>query len=603
MADAFEVHDFEPEAADALPPAKRANGHAPDETPAGFELGERGVFKLIPKTHPETGETTVTRRFVCSPLKVLGRMRGADGLGWGLVCEVQDPDGREHVLSLPASLFAGEPSAVLSQLFDAGLQVGASKEARSGVIQYLQGAQPAGRLLRASGTGWVDQSCSAFVMGDGEVIGAENVIVAGDGAPSAASEMRAQGDLEGWKRNVAALCVGNSLLVLSASTAFTPPLLDILGVATFGLHYRGKSSSGKSTNLQVARSAWGAPALLQSWRATSNGLEGVAAGFNGSLLALDELGEAVPAEAAAAVYMLGNEQGRKRALRDGRARRAQRWRLAFLSSGELGLADKIAEGGKRATAGQAVRLIELPADWCAYGAFDDLHGAEHGAAFADRVTAAAAENFGTAARAFVAQIIAEGRDQVAAHVQALMAAFNDAAEAEHALRGADGQVRRVAERFALISAAGELATLWEITGWPEGAAHAAALEAFGDWLSRRGGALSQERADAIERTRGYLLSFGPSRFVRLDDQDRNPPERAGWADDESFYVHPAAWRHIHAGADATRAAEHLAGAGFLRRGGERDRLTVRVDQVRARPRAYQVLRSILAGDDVPDASS
>ncbi len=52
-----------------------------------------------------------------------------------------------------------------------------------------------------------------------------------------------------------------------------------------------KVSTGKSTVLRVASSVWGGFDYLQSWRATSNGLEGIAAAHNDSLLCLDEIGE------------------------------------------------------------------------------------------------------------------------------------------------------------------------------------------------------------------------------------------------------------------------------------------------------------------------
>lgn len=50
---------------------------------------------------------------------------------------------------------------------------------------------------------------------------------------------------------------------------------------------------------------------------------------------------------------------------------------------------------------------------------------------------------------------------------------------------AAGQVARVAKRFALIGAAGEMATTAGITGWPDGTAFEAAHRCFQDWLEAR----------------------------------------------------------------------------------------------------------------------
>jgi hypothetical protein len=58
----------------------------------------------------------------------------------------------------------------------------------------------------------------------------------------------------------------------------------------------------------------------------------------------------------------------------------------------------------------------------------------------------------------------------------------------HLPKGADGQVSRVARRFGLVAAAGELATGLGVLPWPEGEAERAAARCFGDWLRARGGA-------------------------------------------------------------------------------------------------------------------
>jgi putative DNA primase/helicase len=48
----------------------------------------------------------------------------------------------------------------------------------------------------------------------------------------------------------------------------------------------------------------------------------------------------------------------------------------------------------------------------------------------------------------------------------------------HLPKHASGQVRSVAARFALVAAAGKLATIFGITGWPKGAAVRAAGACF-----------------------------------------------------------------------------------------------------------------------------
>src|SRR5205814_2019805 len=127
-----------------------------------------------------------------------------------------------------------------------------------------------------------------------------------------------------------------------------------------GFHLVGGSSIGKTTALLVAGSVCGGGGIggyLRSWRATSNGLEGVAAAHCDSLLCLDEMGQVNSHEAGASAYMLANGVGKARANRNGESKPASEWRTIFLSTGELSLADKIIEDGRnrQVAAGQQVR--------------------------------------------------------------------------------------------------------------------------------------------------------------------------------------------------------------------------------------------------------
>src|SRR5271166_263531 len=189
---------------------------------------------------------------------------------------------------------------------------------------------------------------------------------------------RQSGTFEGWQEHVARYAAGNSRLGLALATAFAAPLLYPTSSESGGFHFRGGSSTGKTTALIVAGSAWGGGGVrgfIRTWRATSNGLEGVAALHCDALLCLDEMGQVDGREAGQIAYMLGNGCGKARANRDGFARPSAEWRSLFLSSGEVGLADKIAEDGRgrRAAAGQQVRIVDIAADAGAgLGLFENL---------------------------------------------------------------------------------------------------------------------------------------------------------------------------------------------------------------------------------------
>ena len=134
----------------------------------------------------------------------------------------------------------------------------------------------------------------------------------------------------------------------------------------------------------------------------------MARGASDAFLALDEVSQADGRAVDAMAYMLGNGAGKARMRRDASARPIITWRLLFLSTGETGLAAKMQEGGRRARAGQEVRVVEIPADAGAgRGLFENLHGFASGDALARHLRLAAERHKGHAARAFLAEIAAD----------------------------------------------------------------------------------------------------------------------------------------------------------------------------------------------------
>jgi hypothetical protein len=154
-------------------------------------------------------------------------------------------------------------------------------------------------------------------------------------------------------------------------------------------------------------------------------------------------------------------------------------------------------------------------------------------------------------------------------------------------------VVRVADRFALAAAAGEMAATLGILPWGAGEAEAAAARCFADWLAaREGGAaaagVAAEAGEALAQVRGFIAA-NPARFELVGDGDgcdgdgggdmgpapRPVIDRAGWrkrigrAGDGKgggawHFCFPAdAWRKVCAGLDAEAAARALRDAGFL----------------------------------------
>ena len=243
-------------------------------------------------------------------------------------------------------------------LLAGGLAITSHRQDRQRIEDYLTQARPAAFARCVERTGWYGD---VFVL-PGRTFGegAERVLFQSE--TIAGSTHAEAGTIAGWRDQVAALCVGNSRLLLAASCGFAALLLGRLGDESGGIHLRGASSTGKSTALAVAASLFGPPArYVQRWRATSNGLEAMAAAHCDGLLILDELAQVDPREAGEAAYLLANGQGKARAARTGGARARASWRLLFLSAGEISLSAHMQAAGKRAHAGQEIRLADLDA--------------------------------------------------------------------------------------------------------------------------------------------------------------------------------------------------------------------------------------------------
>ncbi|MCB1636899.1 MAG: DUF927 domain-containing protein, partial [Xanthomonadales bacterium] len=376
------------------------------------------------------------------------------------------------------------------------------------------------------------------------------------------------GDLAGWREHLCAPCAGNSRLVAAISAAFAAPCLHLTGLEGGGLHLRGPSSCGKSTVLALVASVCGPPEYRREWRLTDNSLESIAALHCDALLPLDEIGQLEPKHAGAVAYLLSNGQGKSRSRRDGSLRSPATWRLLFLSCGEVGLSDLIAEAGGRARAGMEVRVVDLSADaGTGLGIFERVPDGLSPGAFADRLKVAAATNYGTAWPAFLQALVANldrHREHLRQELDRLcgMWVVGDAA----------GQVRRVARRFALIAAAGELATREGITGWPAGEAENAAWTCFVSWLAGRGGTGEAEPREMLRQVQHFLSLHSEGRFAlksRAND-DRAPKTllRAGWrAETErgvEHWVLPEIWRReVCAGFDPGQVARVLADRGLL----------------------------------------
>ena len=301
----------------------------------------------------------------------------------------------------------------------------------------------------ADQTGWTDDGRYVLpdkVYGEGDEL--VPVILKGY------EHYRQKGTLEEWQSEVASLAEGNPALEHALAASFAGILLKPFGFTTGIIyHYVGESSIGKSTTLRMANSVWGAKEQIKPWNSTVNGFEGMLAPANDNLAVLDELNEVSSRQNLLnIVYPVANGRGKVRMNANCELREQRTWLAVVLSSGEKALSETMASLGQKPTAGALQRMPAIPV---AKEMIRDLHGEPDSGALVDRIGSVTQHCYGTAGRAFLERLTADG-----------CRALNEAKESERLeayctelLEGlnADTQVKRTARHFALVMLAAELA--------------------------------------------------------------------------------------------------------------------------------------------------
>ncbi len=496
-----------------------ASEHLPDVLPLAGVPGVPGRFVSFGPYHSSArglfyaADDEDSPIFLCSPIAIVAMTRNDSNLAWGRLVEIEDQDGHIHQIAIANEMLAkssGEAVRVL--LMNAGATVSTRRAHAAHLNEYFATVQVPARRRIVQTTGWHGND---YVLPDKvySLDGTSDRVFFNANVDSAAQSRSAYaqaGDLESWKSEIGRLACGNSRLLLSLAIAFAAPLIGRLDIAGGGFHLRGASSIGKTSLIRAASSVFSDQRFMQTWRATSAGLEGIAALHNDALLALDEIGQVSPDAASETAYMLGNGLGRTRATKDGLAKETARFRLLYLSTGEESLADRVQDdrvGRRRAMAGQEIRMLDIPSEVGKNGVFENLHGFPNGAALADHLREASQNQHGTPFEAMVKAIIATSPDGI----NILKARVtNVAGELSKGLEG--GQVLRAAERFAVACVAAQFAGEHDIAPWSAKEVMAAIRTCFQAWLLERGGDGALERTKAILSVQRFIQAHQTSRF-------------------------------------------------------------------------------------------
>ncbi len=571
------------------------------QVPKGFIINKKGLF-ILEKIEDEEGIEREVEVRIGPPLTVEALVRDNRSEDWGWLLVFSDHDGIPHRWICPATYLGAETREFHKELARLGYLLSPGLRNKRLLEQYVQTSFPMTRIRLVKKIGWNNNN-EVFVLPD-ETFGKtchERIMYQGE---TTDHHFLSLGSLKDWRDNISQFCSGNSRLVFALSVAFAPPLLSLAGIESGVIHFFGSSSAGKTTTLRVAASVWGSRDYVRSWRATDNGLESTLMGLNDCLCVFDELGQSDPRISGPAAYLIANGQAKMRANRSGDARKVCTWRTIALSSGEIPISTHMSVGGESPRAGVLVRFVDIPAEVKTGSVFQDLHGFKNGSLFSGYLNDASQKYYGTPIRAFLKEITKRQED-VKSFILKGMSDFLT----KNLPEGAEGQVRRVADRFGLISAAGEMATEFGITGWRAGEAEQAASSCFRDWLLHRGGSENQEKNQILSQVQHFFEANGASRFQPYDSNDdvTKIPNRVGYRVVENgetfFWVFQESFRtEILKGLNFHIATRILKEVGWLIPDGDGKHNSQRkfLPRTRGRKRMYVFSSEVLGSD--PDGA-
>ncbi len=543
----------------------------PAKQRATTTVGDATFIPMADGVYIQRGETEP--RKLCGPLEIVAQLRDGNGADWCVLVKLADLDGHSKTHQIPrARLVSDQSPRVVEELAGLGLWLSSAKDRTANLMLYLQTGTDAPRARKIERTGWHE---SAFVLPD-EVIGptTENMIYMGTGKPPIATA----GALEGWRDGIAKYAAGNPLFLLTLGAGFAGPLVRLTGLDSGGFHLHGDSKDGKSTLCDMAASIWGNPKdYRMSWKATAVGIEYASASYNDLPFVLDEINLAEPREVDSVVYLISQGKGKARGKDSGGLREFPRWCCFALSNGEQDLATVIRQAGKTIKAGQAVRLLSIPARR-AIGVFDHCCDYTNHAELCAHLNTHAAKHHGTAGKAFMERLTAQDQDATRQEIRQALHDF-----AELMIDGADlgtdkvsAQVRHAAHYFALAGFALDKATEWGITGLDPLTGKKSAADLFEAWVKHRGGAGNEEERQIIQQVQAHFEQHGEARYTDLNrsiEDDSHAPKtmmRCGFREAiketgrTNYYVLPQAWAgEVLKGVDARKANNLLASLGIL----------------------------------------
>jgi uncharacterized protein (DUF927 family) len=508
---------------------------------------KKGKGETQDETSEDEDKQEPTYKHVCSDLRFSALAHEESGRGHRLIVKVRSLATGEYTeWQMERSVLKGDGSEAREAILERGGAPPTDAHGRYRLNNLLTAANPPTVRPSVSATGWHGRR---FVYPDA-IYGQDGTTQEPIFTGPTDTAYDCKGALGEWTKKVSKPLSGNARPMHAINVALAGPALKPCGMDSFITHYHSVSTTSKTSSLIVACSVHGGgerKSYTRKWSSTANGIEGMAAAHNDTMLGLDEIGMADAREVGDAAYRIASGAGKARMKQDASMRQQKAWTCTVLSTGEKTLEEHMTDkrGARtKALAGHLVRCNNIPADAGKGMGMLECIPAEYSgpAEFADDIVEAATKRFyGTAGREFVRRFAADYEGSVAT-IKRYVDEFvkgRQAAIKKHLGEDAGAQVNRVLRQFGIAAAAGRLATDWGITGWSKDGAFWASAQCFAAWLSAHGTLRNYEGKSAVDSLREFIAA-NESRF-----QDRHqdplkrivPRDRVGFRD--TYEISPA----------------------------------------------------------------
>jgi hypothetical protein len=317
--------------------------------PVGYELAADYTAERRSADGKET-----TANFAYSPILITALLRDREtGMESLRLAWLSDGKWRELDVDRGVAFNPGTLQGLASQ----GFPIGSVNAAR--IAAYLHHAEEANRttvpcLTTTSHLGWQgNDGADGFLWGRSLIADSSSAATTiqfrgeAGGDEQVADGYHASGTLDDWAQSVASVR-DHKRVMLFLYLAFAPVLLLVLRAKNFVVDLCGRTTSGKTTTLNVSASVWGDPAeTVQTWYSTKVRAERVSAVIMDLPVIFDE-SQLVEDDDIVDQVIYGFSSGRGKGRGSVKGMEETRpCRAVLLSSGEMPLTARSQAGGTR----------------------------------------------------------------------------------------------------------------------------------------------------------------------------------------------------------------------------------------------------------------